>query len=200
MGATYEPQKTYGDYDAMLADPEVEAVIVATSDAFHVADVDPGAGGRQACAVRKANRRLGRRGARSSPHAVKRSGRVLQVGHMKRFDPGLEAARDFVRDEMGEMLALKAWYCDSTHRYTMTDAVQPLPVTSKRRQEAGRQSQGGPRGDISCWRTAATSSTRRASCAARSSRCSARLNEKIRRLLLVRRNRASPTARSAIST
>ena len=24
------------------------------------------------------------------------------------------------------MLALKAWYCDSTHRYAMTDAVQPL--------------------------------------------------------------------------
>ena len=49
---------------------------------------------------------------------------------MKRFDPGLEAARDFVRDEMGEVLALKAWYCDSTHRYTMTDAVQPLPIAS----------------------------------------------------------------------
>jgi predicted dehydrogenase len=27
---------------------------------------------------------------------------------------------------MGEMLALKAWYCDSTHRYSMTDAVQPM--------------------------------------------------------------------------
>ena len=36
MGATYEPQKTYADYDAMLADPELEAVIVATSDAYHV--------------------------------------------------------------------------------------------------------------------------------------------------------------------
>ena len=28
---------------------------------------------------------------------------------------------------MGELLALKAWYGDSTHRYTMTDAIQPLP-------------------------------------------------------------------------
>ena len=33
---------------------------------------------------------------------------------------------------MGQRLALKAWYCDSTHRYTMTDAVQPLPVASAR--------------------------------------------------------------------
>ena len=31
---------------------------------------------------------------------------------------------------MGELLALKAWYCDTTHRYAMTDAVQPLIVTS----------------------------------------------------------------------
>ena len=29
-------RRPIGDYDAMLADPEVEAVIVATSDAFHV--------------------------------------------------------------------------------------------------------------------------------------------------------------------
>jgi len=31
---------------------------------------------------------------------------------------------------MGELIALKAWYCDNTHRYPMTDAVQPLIVTS----------------------------------------------------------------------
>lgn len=49
---------------------------------------------------------------------------------MKRFDAGLQAAKSFIRDEMGEMVALKAWYCDSTHRYPMTDAVQPLIVTS----------------------------------------------------------------------
>jgi len=33
---------------------------------------------------------------------------------------------------MGQMLALKAWYCDSTHRYTVTDAVQPLPRSGVR--------------------------------------------------------------------
>jgi predicted dehydrogenase len=31
---------------------------------------------------------------------------------------------------MGELLALKAWYCDSTHRYAMTDAVQPKIIKS----------------------------------------------------------------------
>lgn len=45
---------------------------------------------------------------------------------MLRFDPGIESARAFIDKDMGGLLALKAWYCDSTHRYTMMDAVQPL--------------------------------------------------------------------------
>ncbi len=36
MAWTHKPQKDFADYDAMLADPELEAVIIATSDAFHV--------------------------------------------------------------------------------------------------------------------------------------------------------------------
>src|SRR5215470_13448717 len=33
---------------------------------------------------------------------------------------------------MGQLLALKAWYCDSTHRYELTNAVQPLIIRSAR--------------------------------------------------------------------
>ena len=36
MGNTYQPTRRYHDFEAMLADPELEAVIIATSDAFHV--------------------------------------------------------------------------------------------------------------------------------------------------------------------
>jgi predicted dehydrogenase len=36
MTAAHRPQKTFADYEAMLADPEVDAVIIATSDDFHV--------------------------------------------------------------------------------------------------------------------------------------------------------------------
>ncbi len=42
------------------------------------------------------------------------------------------------------MLALKAWYCDSTHRYAMTDAVQPLIVTSA----SARKPAGNPKADL----------------------------------------------------
>ena len=44
---------------------------------------------------------------------------------------------------MGELLALKAWYCDSTHRYAMTDNVQPIIETSA----AARRPAGDPKAD-----------------------------------------------------
>ena len=37
VAAAHRPQVTYGDYDEMLADPLVDAVIVAVADQFHVA-------------------------------------------------------------------------------------------------------------------------------------------------------------------
>ena len=129
MGDTYLPSKRYLDYDAMLADPDVDAVIVATADNFHVpASLKALEAGKHVLCEKPIG--VSVEDVETLRKAVNSSGRVLQIGHMKRFDPGLEAARDFVRDEMGAQLAFKAWYCDSTHRYAMTDAVQPLPVVS----------------------------------------------------------------------
>src|SRR5438128_7158978 len=36
MSALHEPRVAYREYDEMLADPRVEAVIVATADQYHV--------------------------------------------------------------------------------------------------------------------------------------------------------------------
>ena len=72
------------------------------------------------------------------------TGLVVQVGTEKRFDEGIAFAHDFVREEMGEMIALKAWYCDSTHRYTMTDAVQPVIEAS----EKSKRPEGDPKADL----------------------------------------------------
>ena len=143
MAWIHAPQKSFADYDAMLADPDLDAVIVATSDAFHVPAATRAlrAGKHVLCekplgvAVEEAEALQGE---------VARSGKVLQVGHMKRFDAGLQAAKAFVDGGMGELLALKAWYCDSTHRYPMTDAVQPLIVTSA----AARRPPENPKADL----------------------------------------------------
>ena len=143
MAATFQPRRTFNDYDAMLADPDLEAVIVATSDAFHVeaAKAALEAGKHVLCEKPMA---ISVEGAETLKEVARRSGRVLHVGHMKRYDAGIAAAKDFIDGEMGELLALKAWYCDSTHRYTMTDAVQPQIV----RSASARRPAEDPKADL----------------------------------------------------
>jgi len=130
MAAVHRPRVQYADYDALLADSAVDAVIVATADAFHV----PAA--RKAVAAGKhvlVEKPLGTdlEACLDLRDRVDEAGVVLQVGHMKRFDPGLEFARTFIAERLGDLFAFKAWYADSTHRYDMTDATQPVIVESE---------------------------------------------------------------------
>ena len=143
MAATFQPRRTFTDYAAMLDDPELEAVIVATSDAFHVeASLAALAAGKHVLCEKPMAMSV--ESAEKVRAAVERSGRVFHVGHMKRYDAGITAARDFIMGEIGQLLALKAWYCDSTHRYTVTDAVQPFMV----RSAAARRPGEDPRADL----------------------------------------------------
>jgi predicted dehydrogenase len=145
MAATHAPQRQYADYAAMLADPEVEAVIIATSDVFHVpASIQALQAGKHVLSEKPVGVTIEE--VLTLQTAVAQSGKVLQVGHMKRFDEGLQAAKSFIDGEMGQMLAIKAWYCDSTHRYAMTDAVQPLMVTSAARRKPARDPKADMRG------------------------------------------------------
>lgn len=129
MTAMHQPRRAYSDYSEMLADPTIDAIIIATSDAFHVpAALQALRAGKHVLCEKPLG--LTVEEVEELQTVVRETGLVLQVGHMKRFDAGLQAARAFIQDEMGTMLALKAWYCDSTHRYAMTDAVQPTIVTS----------------------------------------------------------------------
>jgi predicted dehydrogenase len=143
MAITHAAEKSFRDYNEMLADPALDAVIIATSDAFHVEAAAQAlrAGKHVLCEKPLGVSVEEVEGLRAD---VKHSGKVLQVGHMLRFDAGLQSAKTFIDNEMGEMLALKAWYCDSTHRYAMTDAVQPLMVKSA----AARKPTQNPKADL----------------------------------------------------
>ncbi len=97
---------------------QLEAVIIATSDAFHVPAAIKALDSRQACAVREADRRQRSRRWRSSTTAVERARQSAAGRPHEALRPGA-GGRPGVHPttDMGEMLALKAWYCDSTHRY-----------------------------------------------------------------------------------
>lgn len=143
MAIIHGAEKTYSDYNTMLADPTIDAVIIATADAFHVpASLQALAAGKHVLCEKPIGVTIEE--SETLREAVLRSGKVLQVGHMKRFDAGLQSAKAFIETEMGDMVAFKAWYGDSTHRYVMTDAVQPLVITSAK----ARKPATNPKADL----------------------------------------------------
>jgi len=130
MATIHQPQVSYLDYDQMLADPNVEAVIIATSDAFHVPLAMRAITAGKHVLVEKPMG-LTVEECRELRESVLSHGAILQVGTNRRFDPALAYARRFVQEELGALMAVKTWYCDSVHRYTMTDNLQPIPMASE---------------------------------------------------------------------
>lgn len=142
VAAAHQPQVTYTDYDRMLADQDVDAVIVAIADQFHVPmALKALAAGKHVLVEKPMGVNVGECEALAA--AVASSGLVLQVGTMRRFDPNVAYARDFIAEQIGEVLAMRAWYCDSSYRYEMTDTVQPPARTSR----APVRPEGDPKAD-----------------------------------------------------
>jgi predicted dehydrogenase len=142
MAAVHLPRVAYQDFEEMLADPQVEAVIIATADQFHVSQCQKAIAAGKHILVEKP---LGVsvEECEQLRRELRQSGLVLQVGYNKRFDPGLAFTRRFIQQEMGQRLALKAWYRDSAYRYTMTDNLQAIPVASPQ----AMRPEGNPKAD-----------------------------------------------------
>jgi predicted dehydrogenase len=131
VAGAHEPRATYTDYDAMLADPDVDAVVVAVADQFHVPMALKAIEAGKHVLVEKPMG-VSVEECEALAAAVARSGLVLQVGTMRRFDPNIAYAREFIAERIGEVLAMRAWYCDSAYRYDMTAALQPLIIAGER--------------------------------------------------------------------
>jgi predicted dehydrogenase len=142
MQAIHEPEKAYTDYAAMLADPELDAVIIGTADQFHVTNALQALDAGKHVLVEKPLGVTIEECERIRDHAAE-TRLIVQVGTMKRFDPGIAFAHRFIQEEIGELLALKAWYCDSTYRYAMTDNLQPIIAKSA----GSRRPAGDPKAD-----------------------------------------------------
>ena len=142
MAAMHAPRATFASYDAMLADPQVEAVIIATADQFHVPLCQQALAAGKHVLVEKP---LGVSVEEcvALRDQVRASGLVFQVGNNRRFDPGNTFARQFIQAEMGAIMGLKAWYYDSVYRYTMTDNLQRIPWASA----AARRPAENPKAD-----------------------------------------------------
>ena len=138
----HEPQVAYARYADMLADPQVEAIVVAVADQFHVPlCLDALAAGKHVLVEKPLGVAIEE--CEALRDAVHRSGLVLQVGNNRRFDPGIAFTRRFAETEIGQRMSMNAWYYDSTYRYAMTDNLQPTPLASS----SARRPAGNPKAD-----------------------------------------------------
>ena len=142
MAAVHQPTTKFADYDTMLADDNIDAVIIAVADQFHVPlSIKALEAGKHVLVEKPMATTI--EDAEALLEAAKTHYRVVLVGHEKRYDPGVAFAHDFIRDEIGELIGLKHWYCDSTYRYSITDTLQPIIESST----AARRPPGNPKGD-----------------------------------------------------
>jgi predicted dehydrogenase len=142
MSALHHPRWSYRDYDEMLANPEIDAILIGVADQFHVAlAIKAIEAGKHVLVEKPLGVTIEE--CETLRDLVYKAGLVCQVGYNRRFDPGVAFARKFIREELGALISFKAWYWDSVYRYTMTDNLQPVPIMSS----AALRPAGNPKSD-----------------------------------------------------
>ncbi len=142
MALIHQPKKVYREYAEMLADPDIDAILIGVADQFHVPLALEAVKAGKSVLVEKP---LGVTIEECLELRAAANARLLvvQIGSNRRFDPGIAFAAKFVREELGTPLSFKAWYWDSIYRYTMTDNLQPIPTQSA----SARRPEGNPKAD-----------------------------------------------------
>lgn len=133
MQQIHQPHRAYGDLDDMLADPEVEAIVIAVDDRYHAALAHRALAAGKHILIEKPLA-VTVEECQMLQRRVRESGLVCMVGNNRRFHPGWQDARRFLEDELGHVLAFSAWYHDSAFRYRFQDNLYPVQVTSARAQ------------------------------------------------------------------
>ncbi len=128
-GARAGEIRRHTGFDDLLRDTAVEAVLIAVPDAFHVpltlraldagkhvlVEKPLGTDSHECLQVVRAQRKLGLK---------------VQVGSMKRHDPGVAFARRFVGERVGAVFSVSGVYRDTMFRHAMQDSCLDPPLVS----------------------------------------------------------------------
>ena len=119
----------YASYEQLLVDSRVQAVLIAVPDPFHVALAAQALRAGKHVLVEKP---LGVSSAecRELVALVRQSGLKLQVGSMKRHDPGLAYARQFIEQRAGRIFSVAGVYRDTLFRPAMQESCLAPPIAA----------------------------------------------------------------------
>ncbi len=105
----YGVPSAYTDQEQVLADESVEGVIVAAPDRFHYPiTAEALRAGKHVLVEKPLASTVAEAEALSD--LVDQTGLALQVGAMKRHDQGVQYAREFITDRLGDVRSFNAWY------------------------------------------------------------------------------------------
>jgi predicted dehydrogenase len=126
--------RRYADYSEMLASDSIQAVVVAVPDTLHVPLATAALQAGKHVLVEKP---LGVSTAecRELVKLVDMTGLKLQVGCMRRHDPGIRFARQHIQERLGSILSFGAVYQDSIFRPAMQQACFDPMIASTRTQK-----------------------------------------------------------------
>ncbi len=96
-GKPYDGVKTYGDYRELLANKDVDAVVISTPDHWHaIIAIDAVQAGKDVYLQKPASLTIAE--GRALSDAVHHSGRIFQIGSQQRSSPQFRYAAELVRN------------------------------------------------------------------------------------------------------
>jgi len=114
-------------YEKILADPSIDAVVLATPHSQHEEQVRQAAAAGKHIHVEKPIT-LDRESADSAVAAVRKAGVVLAVGYCRRFHPSVVDVRTRLKDgRLGHVIAMVAQHTTSTAQFIPTDNWRAAP-------------------------------------------------------------------------
>ncbi|MBM3237506.1 Gfo/Idh/MocA family oxidoreductase [Candidatus Poribacteria bacterium] len=138
MAKRYEVDTVYTDHRKFLEHADMDAVLLPVAHAFHAPlSIECMRAGKHVLVEKPMAMTVEE--CEQMVQASEETGKQLQIGCMKRYDPGLQFAQKFVAEEMGEKLAVNGWYCDTVFHMQYVRALA-LPLrgsSSQRRPEHG---------------------------------------------------------------
>jgi predicted dehydrogenase len=114
-------------YEEILADPSIDAVVLATPHSQHEEQVLQAAAARKHIHVEKPIT-LDRKSADRAVAAARKAGLVLAVGYCRRFHPSVVDVRTRLKDgRLGHVISMVAQHTTSTAQFIPTDNWRAAP-------------------------------------------------------------------------
>src|SRR5262245_29077157 len=114
-------------YEQILADPEVDAIVLATPHSLHETQIIAAAAAGKHIHVEKPIT-LDRAGADRAVEAARKAGVVLAVGYCRRFHPSVvEVRRRLAEGRLGTVISMVAQHTTSTGQFIAPDNWRAAP-------------------------------------------------------------------------